>query len=202
MGQISSHEVPLFEGIAGFLETSIAEDEKTQKVHVAPKTPRRQIQALMSRLKSEAEQEKQLLENLTTALKAKSAKAETGGKFPPPVKKQEPPQPSPEISREKSLKKPGEATGSKEIKKPGKKVKLNIKKEIETHKKLLQSLEDTRTRKIEKINELKELDNKPETLTAEGSLEEIINGLEEGVKKSDQQIRRYKEKIKEFSFED
>ena len=200
--QISAHDVPLFEGIAGFLETSIAEDEKTQKVHVAPKTPRRQIQALMNRLKSEAEQEKQFLESLTTALNAKPAKATTGGKLPPSVKRQEPPRSSPEISRKKTLQKPEEAIGSKEVKKSVKKGKQNLKQGLETYQKLLRGSEKARVRHIKKIEGLKNLSFKPKSWTTEESLEEMIEGLEEAIKKTDQEIRRYKEKIKEFSFQD
>ncbi len=200
--QISTHDLPLFKEIAGFLITSIAADEKTQKIMPKKFNVRGQTQLLMNRLKSEAEQEKQFLENLTTALNAKPAKAETGGKFPPPVKKQEPPQSSPEISREKSLNKPGKATGGKEIKKSVKKEKQNLKQGLETYQKLLQGSEKARARHIKKIEELKNLSFKPKSWTTEESLEEMIEGLEEAVKKTDQEIRRYKEKIKEFSFQD
>lgn len=70
--QVSSRTLPLFEEIAGFLKTSIAEDEKSQKIYPTTITSRRQTQALINRLKNEAGQETQLLEKLTTALSVKA----------------------------------------------------------------------------------------------------------------------------------
>ena len=52
------------------------------------------------------------------------------------------------------------------------------------------------------LQELKKLTVKPKSWTTEESLEEMIEGLEKAVKKTDQEIRRYKEKIKGFSFQD
>jgi hypothetical protein len=66
--QVSQQDLPLFEPIAGFLKTSIAEDEKSQKVLPTTIVSTRQTQALMNRLKAEAEQEKQFLQKLTAAL--------------------------------------------------------------------------------------------------------------------------------------
>jgi len=83
LAQVSSEDLPLFEEIAGFLETSIAEDEKSQKVVPSTITSTRQTHALMNRLKSEAGQENQLLEKLTTALNTKTTKVETAGELPP-----------------------------------------------------------------------------------------------------------------------
>jgi hypothetical protein len=68
LGQVSQHDLPLLESIAGFLKTSIAEDEKSQAVMPTTITSTRQTQALMNRLKNEAGQEKQFLEKLTAAL--------------------------------------------------------------------------------------------------------------------------------------
>ena len=83
LAQVSSDDLPLFEEIAGFLETSIAEDEKSQKVVPSTITSTRQTHALMNRLKSEAGQENQLLEKLTTALNTKTTEVETVGKLSP-----------------------------------------------------------------------------------------------------------------------
>ncbi len=68
LGQVSQHDVPELKAIAGFLEPSIAADEKSQKVMPTTITSTRQTQTLISRLKGEAETEKLLLEKLTTAL--------------------------------------------------------------------------------------------------------------------------------------
>ena len=83
LAQVSSDDLPLFEEIAGFLEASIAADEKFQKVFPSTITSTRQTHALMNRLKSEAGQENQLLEKLTTALNTKTTKVETAGELPP-----------------------------------------------------------------------------------------------------------------------
>jgi hypothetical protein len=71
LGQVSQHNLPLFQSIAGFLKTSIAKDEKSQKIMPTTITSKPQTRRLMNRLKSEAGQEKQLLEKLNTALNAK-----------------------------------------------------------------------------------------------------------------------------------
>ena len=83
LAQVSSDDLPLFEEIAGFLETSIAEDEKSQKVVPSTITSTRQTHALMNRLKSEAGQENQLLEKLTTSLNTKTTEVETVGELSP-----------------------------------------------------------------------------------------------------------------------
>ena len=83
LAQVSSDDLTLFEEIAGFLETSIAEDEKSQKVVPSTITSTRQTHALMNRLKSEAGQENQLLEKLTTALNTKTTEVETVGELSP-----------------------------------------------------------------------------------------------------------------------
>ena len=63
--------------------TFIAEDEKSQKVVPSTITSTRQTHALMNRLKSEAGQENQLLEKLTTALNTKTTEVETVGELSP-----------------------------------------------------------------------------------------------------------------------
>ena len=83
LAQVSSDDLPLFEEIAGFLETSIAEDEKSQKVVPSTITSTRQTHALMNRLKSEAGQENQLLEKLTTSLNTETTEVETVGELSP-----------------------------------------------------------------------------------------------------------------------
>lgn len=71
LGQVSQHDLPLLESIAEFLKTSIAKDEKSQKIMPTTLPSARQTQALMNRLKSETAQEVQLMEKLTAALNAK-----------------------------------------------------------------------------------------------------------------------------------
>ena len=83
LAQVSSDDLPLFEEIAGFLETSIAADEKFQKVVPSTITSTRQTHALMNRLKSEAGQENQLLEKLTTSLNTKTTEVETVSELSP-----------------------------------------------------------------------------------------------------------------------
>ena len=83
LAQVPSDDLPLFEEIAGFLETSIAADEKFQKVVPSTITSTRQTHALMNRLKSEAGQENQLLEKLTTSLNTKTTEVETVGELSP-----------------------------------------------------------------------------------------------------------------------
>ncbi len=70
--QVSKHDIPLFQGISGFLKTSIDEDEKTEKlVRPSKYTVKKRTWLIIKRLKSEAEQEKQFLEKLTAALDEK-----------------------------------------------------------------------------------------------------------------------------------
>ncbi len=66
--QVRQHDLPLFEEITEFLQTSIAKDEKAQKVMPTTIVSTRQTQILINRLKSETQQEKQFLEKLGTAL--------------------------------------------------------------------------------------------------------------------------------------
>lgn len=71
LDQVTQHELPLLESVSVFLKTSIAEDEKSQKI-ATTYVPTRKTRELMNRLKSEAGQEAQLLEKLTTALNAEN----------------------------------------------------------------------------------------------------------------------------------
>ncbi|MZH41359.1 MAG: DUF4124 domain-containing protein [Nitrospinae bacterium] len=68
LDQVSTIDLPLFNEIAGFLETSIAADEKAQKIMPTTLPSARQTFALMKRLKSDTQQEKQLLEKLNAEL--------------------------------------------------------------------------------------------------------------------------------------
>jgi hypothetical protein len=70
-GQVKQHDLPELKAVAGFLDASIAADEKSQKIMPTTITSTRQTQALVSRLKGETETEKKLLEQLTAALSAK-----------------------------------------------------------------------------------------------------------------------------------
>ena len=72
LNQISQHDLPPFQEISQFLKSSIAEDEKSQKILPTTITSTRQTHALMNRLKKETEQENQLLEKITTILTPKS----------------------------------------------------------------------------------------------------------------------------------
>ena len=69
--QVNQHNIPVFKEIAGYLEKSIEEDKKSQKVMPTTITSTRQTLKLVSRLKGETEKEKQLLTTLTSALKTK-----------------------------------------------------------------------------------------------------------------------------------
>jgi hypothetical protein len=66
--QVSQQDLPLLEEITEFLKTSIAKDEKAQKVMPTTIVSTRQTQILINRLKGETEQEKQFLEKLTRTL--------------------------------------------------------------------------------------------------------------------------------------
>ncbi len=68
LNQISNIDLPLFKEIAGFLEASITADEKAQKVMPTTLPSARQTIALMTRLKSDTQREKQLLEKLNEEL--------------------------------------------------------------------------------------------------------------------------------------
>ena len=65
---ISLHDLPLFKDVTEFLQASIAEDEKAQKIRPTTITSTRQTQALINRLKRETGQENQLRKNLVEAL--------------------------------------------------------------------------------------------------------------------------------------
>ena len=197
---VYSYDLPLFKEIAEFLKSSIAADEKTQKIVPNKFTTLGQTQLLMNRLKSETEQETQLLKKLTAALSVKPEKVEPVGESPPPVEK---PKPSP-LSREtsESLDQPAKSPESGEVKQTVKNEKPNFGQDVETYKKLLKVAEEARASQLKKISKLKDLEYKPKSWTTEDSLEEVIAGLEDRVKISDQKIRRYKGKIEELSVQD
>jgi hypothetical protein len=71
LGQIKQHNIPIFKEITGFLDESIAEDERSQKVMPTTITSTRQTLILINRLKVQTEKEKQLLTAMTSALKTK-----------------------------------------------------------------------------------------------------------------------------------
>ncbi len=71
--QISKLDLPLFQEIAGFLQSSIAEDEKSQKILPTTLPSVRQTQALMNRLKKETGQENQFQVKLTALLDFKKS---------------------------------------------------------------------------------------------------------------------------------
>ena len=71
MRQVNQHNIPVFKEIAGYLEKSIEEDKKSQKVMPTTITSTRQTLKLVSRLKGETENGTLLLIRLTLALKTK-----------------------------------------------------------------------------------------------------------------------------------
>jgi hypothetical protein len=205
LDQISNAELPLFKEIAEFLKSSIAADEKTQKIMPKKFNVLGQTQLVMNRLKNEAEQETQFLKKLTTALNTKAEKGETGSKLPSPakaIKKPTAPPSKPETPPEKSAKKPGVPGTGAVAEKSEKKEKESFEDQIEAIKKRLQSLENKRARQLKKLEELNNLSYKPKSWTTEESLEEVIEKQEEAVNKTNQEILKYKEKLKAFSVQD
>jgi hypothetical protein len=69
--QVNQHNLPVFKEIAGYLDESIAEDKKSQKVMPTTITSTRQTLILVNRLKDETEKKTLLLIRLTLALKIK-----------------------------------------------------------------------------------------------------------------------------------
>ena len=69
--QVNQHNIPVFKEIAGYLEKSIEEDKKSQKVMPTTITSTRQTLKLVNRLKGETEKGTLLLIRLTLALKTK-----------------------------------------------------------------------------------------------------------------------------------
>ena len=69
--QVNQHNIPVFKGIAGYLDESIAEDKRSQKVMPTTITSTRQTLILVNRLKDETEKKTLLLIRLTLALKTK-----------------------------------------------------------------------------------------------------------------------------------
>ena len=71
LGQVKQHNIPVFKEIAGYLNESIAEDKRSQKVMPTTITSTRQTLILVNRLKDETEKGTLLLIRLTLALKTK-----------------------------------------------------------------------------------------------------------------------------------
>jgi hypothetical protein len=69
--QVKQHNIPVFKEIAGYLNESITEDKRSQKVMPTTITSTRQTLTLVNRLKDETEKGKLLLIRLTLALKTK-----------------------------------------------------------------------------------------------------------------------------------
>jgi hypothetical protein len=69
--QVNQHNIPVFKEIAGYLDESIAEDKRSQKVMPTTITSTRQTLILVNRLKDETEKGTLLLIRLTLALKTK-----------------------------------------------------------------------------------------------------------------------------------
>jgi hypothetical protein len=69
--QVNQHNLPVFKEIAGYLDESIAEDKKSQKVMPTTITSTRQTLILVNRLKDETEKKTLLLIRLTLDLKTK-----------------------------------------------------------------------------------------------------------------------------------
>ena len=69
--QVNQHNIPVFKEIAEYLDESIAEDKRAQKVMPTNITSTRQTLILVNRLKDETEKGTLLLIKLTLALKTK-----------------------------------------------------------------------------------------------------------------------------------
>ena len=78
----------------------------------------------------------------------------------------------------------------------------NITEEKESYQELLGKSRESRERQLKKIAELQEMDEKSKNWTTKESLDEIIEGLQKSVKKSDKEIRKYEREIKSFSLTD
>lgn len=138
----------------------------------------------------------------TKVPKSKDAEVETFEEFTAPVKEQKLPQSSTENPIEKSKRYQDEKTDDFANKESIEKENQEYERRQESYQKLLQKSEQSRAQRIKKNNQLKKLDHKPESWTNEESLEEIIEGLQEGVKRSDQEIKKYKEKLEPPVIED
>lgn len=134
--------------------------------------------------------------------KSKDTKVKTLREALPPIRNQTSPQLESDTSPEVPVKSLEDLPGVSKSRQSGKKDKPDIEKSGKSYKKLLRLAEESRSRKIEKINELKKLDYKPESWTTGESLEETIEGLKKSVKKSDEEIQRYKEKVRAARVED
>ncbi len=89
---------------------------------------------------------------------------------------------------------PPKVIRKKEVKSPA--------EQRESYKKLLEEAREFRERQLKKIADLQEMDEKPKNWTTKESLEEIIEGLKNSVRKSDKEIRKYENKIKSTSLTD
>ena len=130
----------------------------------------------------------------TKVPKTTDTNVETYRELNPPVKKLRPPETSPGISIPKPTLPPEGQEGEIAIEKSQEKENQRLQQRQAPYQKLLQSSERTRDQRLKKIEELKNLDHKPEGWTNEKSLEEIIEELQEEVKKTEQEIKKYKEK--------
>ena len=68
---VSQHDLPFLSLVSEFLKTSIAADEKSQKIMPTTIVSTRQTQTLINRLKTESKQEAKLLRSIVSFLKAK-----------------------------------------------------------------------------------------------------------------------------------
>jgi hypothetical protein len=94
---------------------------------------------------------------------------------------------------------------------PPQKPKASKKKEVtskslaeekESYQELLKKSRESRERQLKKIAELQEMDEKPKNWTTKESIDEIIEGLQKNVKRSEKEIHKYEREIKSFSLTD
>jgi hypothetical protein len=78
----------------------------------------------------------------------------------------------------------------------------SLAKEKESSQELLKKSRDSQERQLKKRAELQEMDEKPKTWTTNESLDEIIDGLQKSVKRSEKEIRKYEREIQSFSLTD
>jgi hypothetical protein len=78
----------------------------------------------------------------------------------------------------------------------------SLAKEKESYRELLKKSRESRERQLQKIAELQKMDRKPKTWSTKESLDEIIEGLQTNVKRSEKEIRKYEREIKSFSLTD
>jgi hypothetical protein len=78
----------------------------------------------------------------------------------------------------------------------------SLAEEKESYQELLEKSRESQERQLKKIAELQAMDEKPKTWTTKESLDEIIEGLQKNVKRSEKEIGKYERKIKSFSLTD